>query len=69
MACAGLVLSTDPATGSVMRATVTAADEAGMATVKTEDGKESKVKGEGWKAGAKVDSKTRQGKPECKATQ
>jgi len=38
-----------------------------MATVKTEDGKEHKVKGEGWKAGAKVQCETKEGKTECKA--
>ena len=39
----------------------------GLATVKTEDSKEHKVKGEGWKAGAKVECETKEGKTECKA--
>ena len=47
--------------------TVTSIDEQGTATVKTEDGKEYKVKGEGWKVGAKVECETKEGKAECKA--
>jgi hypothetical protein len=39
----------------------------GIATVKTEDGKEHKVKGEGWKVGAKVDCEIKEGKTACKA--
>ena len=69
MACAGVVLSTTLATAGMMKGTVTAVDSQGMATVMTEDGKEYKVKGEGWKPGAKVDCEAREGKTECKATQ
>jgi hypothetical protein len=48
--------------------TVTALDDKGMATVKTSDGKELKVKaGEGWKAGAKVECEMKDGKSECRA--
>jgi hypothetical protein len=43
-------------------------DDSGMATVKTEDGREHRVKGEGWKAGAKVECETKEGKTACKAT-
>jgi hypothetical protein len=38
-----------------------------MATVKMDDGKEYRVKGEGWKVGAKVDCEVKEGKTECKA--
>ena len=47
LVCAGLVLSTTLATAATMKGTVTEVDATGMATVKTEDGKEHKVKGEG----------------------
>ena len=67
LACAGLVLSTTLATAATMQGTVTAIDANGMATVKTDDGKEHKVKGEGWKVGAKVDCESKEGKTECKA--
>ncbi len=69
MAFAGLLLSATLATAGGMKGTVTAVDSQGMATVKTDDGKEHKVRGEGWKAGAKVDCEAREGKTECKATQ
>jgi preprotein translocase subunit YajC len=69
MAFAGLLLSTTLATAGGMKGTVTAVDNQGMATVKTEDGKEYRVRGEGWKPGAKVDCAAREGKTECKATQ
>jgi hypothetical protein len=68
LACAGLVLSTTLATAGTMKGTVTGVDDKGMATVKTEDGKEHKVKGEGWKAGAQVECETKEGKTACKAT-
>jgi len=67
LACAGLVLSTTLATAAMMNGTVTEIDDKGMATVKTEDGKEHKVKGEGWKVGATVQCETKEGKTECKA--
>jgi hypothetical protein len=38
-----------------------------MATVKTEDGKEHKVKGEGWKVGATVKCEIKEGITSCKA--
>jgi len=67
LACAGLVLSTTLATAGMMKGTVMGVDDNGMATVKTEDGKEHKVKGESWKAGAKVECETKEGKTACKA--
>lgn len=69
MAFAALLLSTTLATAGGMKGTVTSVDNQGMATVKMEDGKEYRVKGEGWKAGAKVDCEAKEGKTECKATQ
>jgi preprotein translocase subunit YajC len=69
MAFAGLLLSTTLATAGGMKGTVTSVDNQGMATVKMEDGKEYRVKGEGWKPGAKVDCEAKEGKTECKATQ
>ena len=65
--CASLVLSTTVAMAALMTGTVTHIDENKMATVKTEDGKEHKVKGEGWSVGAKVQCETKEGKTECKA--
>jgi len=50
-----------------MKGTVTAIDDKGIATVKTEDGKEHKVKGEGWKVGAKVECALKEGTTSCKA--
>jgi len=50
-----------------MEGTVTNIDSTGMATVKTDDGKEHKVKGEGWKVGAKVACEVKEGKTACKA--
>jgi len=50
-----------------MKGTVTQIDDKGMATVKMDDGKETKVKGEGWKVGAKVDCQTKEGTTSCKA--
>jgi hypothetical protein len=67
LVCAGLVLSTTLATAATMQGIVTAINADGIATVKTEDGKEHKVKGEGWKVGAKVDCEIKEGKTECKA--
>jgi hypothetical protein len=52
----------------MMNGTVTDVDEKGMATVKTDDGKQHKVKGEGWKVGAKVECETKEGATMCKAT-
>jgi hypothetical protein len=49
------------------KGTVTAIDDKGMATVKTEDGKEHKVKGEGWKVSATVECKMKEGTTSCKA--
>ena len=69
MAFAGLLLITTLATAGGMKGTVTAVDNQGMATVKMEDGKEYRIRGEGWKPGAKVDCEAKEGKTECKATQ
>jgi hypothetical protein len=55
------------ATAQTMTGTVTKIDDKGMATVKTEDGKEHMVKGEGWKVGAKVECTTKEGTTSCKA--
>jgi len=55
------------ATAQTMTGTVTTIDDKGMATVKTEDGKEHMVKGEGWKVGAKVECMTKEGTTSCKA--
>jgi len=68
MAFAGLLLSTTLATAGDTKGIVTAVDNQGMATVKMEDGKEYRVRGEGWKPGAKVDCEAKEGKTECKAT-
>ena len=67
LTCASLVLGTTLATAAMMTGTVTTIDEKGMATVKMEDDKEHKVKGEGWKVGAKVSCEMKEGKTECKA--
>jgi hypothetical protein len=67
LTCAGLVLGTTLATAAMMTGTVQSVDDKGMATVKTDDGKEHKVKGEGWKAGAKVECEMKEGKTDCKA--
>jgi len=63
-----LVLGASLALAASTPGTVTAVDDKGMATVKSTDGKEVKVKaGEGWKAGAKVECDTKDGKTECRA--
>lgn len=67
LTCAGIMLSTTLATAAMMTGTVTSVDDKGMATVKTDDGKEHKVKGEGWKAGAKVECEMKEGQTKCKA--
>ena len=67
LACAGLMLGTTLATAAMMTGTVTSIDDKGMATVQTNDGKEHKVKGEGWKVGAKVECEAKEGKTACKA--
>jgi hypothetical protein len=69
LTCAGVVLGTTLATAGMTMGTVVSTDEKGMATVKTDDGKEHKVKGEGWKVGAKVECETKEGATMCKATQ
>jgi len=68
LTCASLVFGTTLATAGMMMGTVSSVDDKGMATVKMEDGKEHKVKGEGWKPGVKVECETKEGKTECKAT-
>jgi len=67
LSVAVLCLVTSLATAQTMTGTVTKIDEKGMATVKTEDGKEHMVKGEGWKVGAKVECMTKEGTTSCKA--
>ena len=67
LSVAVLCLATTPVTAQTMTGTVTKVDEKGMATVKTEDGKEHMVKGEGWKVGAKVECTTKEGTTSCKA--
>jgi len=60
------VLGTSLAFAGGMMGTVTKMDDKGMATVKTDDGKEHMVKGsEGWKIGAKVECTTKDNKMEC----
>ena len=67
LTCASLVLGATLTFAGDMKGTVTQIDDKGMATVKTDDGKEHKVKGEGWKVGAKVDCQTKEGTTSCKA--
>jgi preprotein translocase subunit YajC len=67
LTCASLVLGTTLVFAGGMKGTVTSIDDKGMATVKTEDGKEHKVKGEGWKVGAKVECDMKEGMTSCKA--
>ena len=67
LSVAVLCLATTLVTAQTMTGTVTKVDEKGMATVKTEDGKEHMVKGEGWKVGAKVECTTKEGTTSCKA--
>ena len=67
LTAASLVLGVTLAFAGGMKGTVTQIDDKGMATVKTEDGKEHKVKGEGWKVGAKVECESKEGKTDCKA--
>jgi preprotein translocase subunit YajC len=67
LTCASLVLGTTLVFAGGMKGTVTNVDDKGMATVKTEDGKEHKVKGEGWKVGAKVECEMKEGMTSCKA--
>ena len=64
---AWILLHPELRTGAIMNGTVTQIDDKGMATVQTEDGKEHKVKGEGWKVGAKVECETKEGTTMCKA--
>jgi preprotein translocase subunit YajC len=67
LSCASLVLGTTLAFAGGTKGTVTSIDDKGMATVKTDDGKEHKVKGEGWKVGAKVECDMKEGMTSCKA--
>jgi hypothetical protein len=67
LTCAGLALGATLTFAGDMKGTVTQIDDKGMATVKTDDGKEHKVKGEGWKVGAKVDCQAKEGTTTCKA--
>ena len=65
LTCAGLMLGTTLATAEKM-GIVESVDNKGLATVKTEDNKEHKIKGEGWKVGAKIACEVKEGKTECK---
>ena len=67
LSLAVLCLVTTLAMAQTMTGTVTKIDDKGMATVKTEDGKEHMVKGEGWTVGAKVQCEVKEGKTACKA--
>ena len=68
LTCASLVLGTTLAfAGGMVKGKVVAIDANGMATVKTDDGKEHKVKGEGWKVGANVECEQKEGMTSCKA--
>ena len=67
LTCASLILGTTLAFAGGMKGTVTNIDDKGMATVKTEDGKEHKVKGEGWQVGAIVECEQKEGMTSCKA--
>jgi hypothetical protein len=60
-------LGTAVATAQTMTGTVTKSDANSMATVKTTDGKEHTVKGEGWKVGAQVECQGKEGQMVCKA--
>lgn len=53
--------------GVMMKGRVTAIDEKSMATVLAEDGKEYKVKGEGWKVGTLVECDLKEEMRICKA--
>ena len=67
LSVAVLCLVTAVATAQTMTGTVTKIDDTGMATVKTTEGKEHKVKGEGWKVGAQVECQVKEGQTVCKA--
>ena len=67
LSVAVLCFVTTLATAQTMTGIVTKIDDKGMATVKTEDGKEHIVKGEGWTVGAKVQCEVKEGKTACKA--
>ena len=67
LSVAVLCFVTTLATAQTMTGTVTKIDDKGMATVKTEDGKEHMVKGEGWTVGVKVQCTTKEGTTSCKA--
>ena len=67
LSCASLILGTTLVFAGGMKGTVTSIDDKGMATVKTDDGKEHKVKGEGWKVGATVECELKEGMTSCKA--
>lgn len=49
-----------------MAGTITAVDSVGMATIKTEDGQEHRMTGEGWKVGDKVECAMENDKMVCK---
>ena len=49
--------------------TVTAVDATGMATIKTDDGQEQRMTGEGWKVGDKVECAMQDAKMACKKSE
>ena len=53
--------------GGMMKGRVTAIDANSMATVLAEDGKEYKVKGDGWKVGTLVECDMKEGMTACQA--
>ena len=66
--CASVVLGTTLTfAGGMMQGRVTAIDTNSMATVLAEDGKEYKVKGDGWKVGTLVECDMKAGMTACKA--
>jgi hypothetical protein len=67
LSCASFILGTILACAGGMKGMVTSIDDKGMATVRTEDGKEHKVKGEGWQVGAQVECEQKEGTTSCKA--
>jgi hypothetical protein len=68
LTCAGFILSTALAFAGTTLGTVTRLDEQDRATVHTDDDKDHKVTGEGWKAGAQVECESKEGQTAWKAS-
>jgi len=66
--CLGIVayLVIPPSVAASVAGTVTAVDSAGMATIKTDNGEEHRMTGEGWKVGDKVECAMQDNKMACK---